>query len=81
MVFTIYTCDLVLTWSQTIIQHFLEDEGFMVKHKRDRVQTMILSKGKVNPTTGFVIIAPDGEILYNMYGVVDYISSKGLRRC
>jgi hypothetical protein len=81
MTFTVYTCDLLLDRSQTIIQYFLEDEGFTVKHVVDRVKTMTKSRGKVNPTTGCVVVAPTDEVLFNLYDVVDYINHKGLRRC
>lgn len=52
----------------------------MVPHKEvhDIQMTMRVSKGKINPGSGFVIQSANNDVLYSFFDLIDWIKTKGM---
>lgn len=61
-------CRAILDW-----QSMAYDERVSVR------ECMILSKGKINPTGGFVMLTHDETVLCDAFDLMNWIDANGLR--
>jgi hypothetical protein len=58
----------------------LEETGMRYTIEVDKAKALLASKGRINPSNGYVLIAPDGDVILDAFDLVHWIESKGLRR-
>lgn len=61
-------------------QCILTDNGFAYEEIVDVKGACTLSRGKINPSSGYVIVTPNEAILLNYYDLVEWINEAGLRQ-
>jgi hypothetical protein len=79
---TIYTCngdthDDQFSAMLLLIRH----EGLRTQSFVSVKEVMTLTHGKMNPNNGFVFVMNDETVVTDIYGLCEWINSKGLRRC
>lgn len=78
--FSIIRCSSQISQSLVACQCILDDNQFRFEEIVDVKGASTLSKGKINPASGFVIVTPDEEILLDYYDLVEWLNKKGLRK-
>ncbi len=58
----------------------LDEEGLGYSMINDVGQMMRVTRGNMNPNTGFVAVANDDAIIRDIFDLCDWINKKGLRR-
>lgn len=58
----------------------LTEQGLPYGEIVDIKGAMTLSHGRINPTSGFVLVAPDEKVLLNYFTLCDWIEVNGLRK-
>jgi len=78
---TIYKCNERTNYNLDACIGILKFEG--ISHKTiinvDNVMTM--TRGKVNPSDGFVIVTEDGKMVRHYIDLVHWLEEKGYVRC
>ncbi len=65
-----------------IIRMILEDQKIPYKVTIDRHRYMLNSRGHRNPEMlGSLISTPDGDLLYNYFELVEWLSENGMMQC
>lgn len=60
-------------------RHICFDSNISTDHKWDTVELIKKGKGRVNPSSGFIMETDDGQILFNWWDLAKWIDEKGLR--
>lgn len=79
-IFNFVSCSEVETDIMVACKIILKSQGLSFTHLVDVKGAMTLSRGRLNPVCGFVLVAPDETILLDCFDVCNWIESKGLKR-
>lgn len=58
-----------------------KDQGIDYIETTDARSAFILSKGRISPTNGFIMVTNEDEILFDYFDLINWINKKGLRLC
>lgn len=77
--FKIFACNpLTVNLKAAAAQAILLAEELPYEVKVDSRQTMLLSKGRVSPKNGWVVVTPGESVLTTIADLVEYIQQSGL---